>query len=435
MQQRPNLPSAAGFLGIFGIVLFFLPTLAAAAYHVKFIVGTESAGQPTDPDDLAVYNRLQVRGFPVTVSDDDTDNPGDASNYQLIVISATSFSNLVGTHYRDVTVPVLNWDVILNDDLALTGIDNNTQEATVTTGMIVTGGHYITSGMGTGSTVQLYNPGGSTCWSAYLPGSGQGLSELDPDLTTLVISQTAPNKALLTVGETGTQVYNGVVLQARRACIYLDDDFVYSSWSVLTATGVTLFDRTVDWLLGFDLLAPTPTSTPVTVSPSPTFTPGVWTTPTTTAVTSSPSPTFTPVTSVSVSPTFTNTALAMPSATPTFHPSTNASPMPASTRTPTPLAGSATVTPVTAATSAQVVPNPAWVGSRVFFQVDISEPANIEITLYNSAGERVAQSSAACPAGITRLPLETSQLATGIYFYHVRQNGQITSRNKLVLMR
>ncbi|MBM3878292.1 MAG: hypothetical protein FJ387_00980 [Verrucomicrobia bacterium] len=80
-------------------------------------------GDPNNlgPGDAGVQQRLESFGFEVVVVDDAASTTQDAVLKALILTSATVSSGSVTTKFRDVPVPVLNWEQALQDDYLLTG--------------------------------------------------------------------------------------------------------------------------------------------------------------------------------------------------------------------------------------------------------------------------------------------------------------------------
>jgi len=361
---------------------------AFAGYRAKMVVDGVSGGQPTDTDDLAVYNYLLNRGdFElVQAEDDNSDIPGNASGFNLIIISATVSSTNIGGDYKDVTPSVLCWEPNLNYDFNIVG-SALTLADSLTWGVISLG-HYITTPFV--GNVQILSSTHSV-WSAYTNGSGWGTQELDPDLQTLVVDYYNNSHALLTVGEAGVTVYNGDVLEGRRAFIYLDNTTASSTWSDLTSNGRELFGRTINWLLYWDLATPTPTAS---ASATPTN-----------------SATFT------VTPTITPTSTPTPVWTPTY----TVTP----TRTPRPFIPTATPTPFATApgvlTEGLVVyPNPARTGP-VSFQFAAERAGTAEFTIYNSAYQLVTSFACEVPAaGVCLRQWSVDSVAPGVYLCRVK---------------
>ncbi len=81
--------------------------------------------------DTAALNRLNVLGHTVTLVDDLASVTGDALGKNLVIISSTVGSGNVNTKFRDIILPVINYEAALHDDFRLT-----TDVDTVTRGTI-----------------------------------------------------------------------------------------------------------------------------------------------------------------------------------------------------------------------------------------------------------------------------------------------------------
>jgi len=59
----------------------------------------------------------------------------------------------------------------------------------------------------------------------------------------------------------------------------------------------------------------------------------------------------------------------------------------------------------------------------------------VSVTVYNAAGERVAEVKADCQPGIAQLSLDTASLSAGIYYYRISIDGNSREIKKLVLLK
>ncbi len=194
--------------------------------------------------------------------------------------------------------------------------------------------------------------------------------------------------------------------------------------------------------------APTPTST-TTPTFTPTHTPTV--TPTWTYTpTSTQTPTATPSSTFTATPTYTPTATptATASTTPTGTPSVSPTATITRTVTVTPSVTvtathtpTATMTPTLTVTATRVrgdgtiraFPIPAK--NRVRFFLSPEQDSEVRISLYNMAGERVAELGASMLEGPGELAWECSSVAPGIYLARVVVNGEVRKRIKLAVLR
>jgi len=65
----------------------------------------------------------------------------------------------------------------------------------------------------------------------------------------------------------------------------------------------------------------------------------------------------------------------------------------------------------------------------------MEEPGRVEISVYNLAGERVAELAGSLPQGPGELVWECGALAPGIYLARIRINGEQKRRFKLAVVR
>ena len=65
---------------------------------------------------MAIRNRLQSFGYTVQVVIDESVNATNATGKGLVLISSTVGSGNVTNKFRDVAVPVINWETALQDD-------------------------------------------------------------------------------------------------------------------------------------------------------------------------------------------------------------------------------------------------------------------------------------------------------------------------------
>ena len=112
-----------------------------------------------DAGDQAVLNRLQSLGYNMTVRDDNAVVTADADGKGLIVISSTVNSGYIGSKFTQTTVPVLNFEPWLYDDLKMTGQSENWHYGMVSNKnkvKILDSSHPIAGGLSWTQTVYSY---------------------------------------------------------------------------------------------------------------------------------------------------------------------------------------------------------------------------------------------------------------------------------------
>jgi hypothetical protein len=189
------------------------------------------AGSTTlNASDTALRNRLQTLGLSVTVKAASSTTSADATGKALVVISSTVTSGDVGSKFKSVTVPVLDWESSIYDDMALTPASGSlgTQGAQ-TQVSIATPSHPIANGLtgtqtvASSSTFSWGKPGAAAVKVANLPSDA--------------------SKSLIFTYDKGAALVDGTPAPARRVGFFLEDNTAVN----LTTTGWNLFNQAVTW--------------------------------------------------------------------------------------------------------------------------------------------------------------------------------------------
>lgn len=200
--------------------------------QVLLVVGVAT---PLGAGDLAVKNRLEgTIGATVTVVDDNNVVTADAAGKDLVIVSATVSPTKVGSKFRDVTVPVLTWEVELFDDMKMTGAAWGTDYGSrkfVNSTLIANTSHPMAGGLSgtqvvfsTSATAYWANPAASAAKVARIPGA-------------------AGSEHWMAWGyETGAAMV-GQNAPARRVGFFLNN----TSATLLTTEGWALFDAAYGW--------------------------------------------------------------------------------------------------------------------------------------------------------------------------------------------
>lgn len=200
--------------------------------EVLFVVGNTTLGT----GDQAVKDRLENELFcNVTLLDDDAVSSGaQLAGKDLVVISSTVSSFKVGTAYTSTTLPVVNWEKDLLDDLNMNGGVRG--EVTVTDLTIETdpdNGPFL-QGVGSGSTLTVYSSSGKMSWS-----------EPSGDVILIGTFASAPTgRHIFYAYDTGGAMASGTA-PGRRVALFLHDVEAAS----LNTDGWILFDNSIDWAL------------------------------------------------------------------------------------------------------------------------------------------------------------------------------------------
>ena len=306
---------------------------------------------PLPARDQSLVDRLTATGHTVVVRSETQSATGDASGKDLVIISDSITSGNVNTKFRDVAVPVINWEPALLDDMMMTGLAWGTDYgdlANQTQITIVDSSHPLAAG--SFGTIITTNNGQIYFW---------GVPSANADIVATLVGYS--NRAAIFAYESGASMV-GMNAPARRLAFFngYGPNFTAPAWS--------LWDAAVEWSLNCQA-TPTPippTATPVPPTATPTFTatpvpPTATPTFTATPVPPTATPTFTATPlPPTATPTFTATPVP-PTATPTF----TATPVPP-TATPTAIPGAATILRTGSAPLLDGVVDALWVGANSY---------------------------------------------------------------------
>lgn len=170
----------------------------------------------------------------------------DADGFDALIISATLNSGTVRGKYADLELPVLNWEQALMR--AQPGEFNLSNGGATPGGQleidIVDNTHFITEGLDLGILETTFVP------ETYSIGRG----DVGEGVRVLANLVDVPNDHAIMVAEKGAELLgtgapgSPAVAPERRVTLFLQD----TTFSELTDEGLTLFDRTIDWLLRAD---------------------------------------------------------------------------------------------------------------------------------------------------------------------------------------
>ena len=221
--------------------------------NVLFVVGSTTL----NTGDNAIKTRLQNLGYTVTVkaagsTSSTAIQTGDADGKALIVISSTVTPANVGTKFRNVPVPIVDWEFDLLDDLGMTGTTSGTDFGATTTTQtqlsIVNPTHPMAANLS--GTVAVITTASTFTWGKPNANAAK--------IATLTIDAT---KAVIFGYDNGTTM-PGLDAPARRVGLFMTDTTAAS----LTASGGALFDAAIKWAAE-TTTAPTITSLTPTSGP------------------------------------------------------------------------------------------------------------------------------------------------------------------------
>ncbi len=186
--------------------------------------------------DTAIRDRLQALGHTVSVITALSSASGDANGKDLVIISSTVTSGQIGTKFRDVTVPVINWETALQDEFLFTTGPNQGTATAQSTLNLVNAGHPLAAGLPSG--IRSVMSGTAT----------SGFSWGQPGGSPIIIARlnaAAPNdQPCIYAYEMGAAMLTGNA-PARRVHLFLQND----TFTNLNNDGKTLFDAAVSWAI------------------------------------------------------------------------------------------------------------------------------------------------------------------------------------------
>jgi hypothetical protein len=206
----------------------------------------DTANMTNGTGDLAIQNHLQSKGYIVQAMNDETATAGSATGKALVLTSSTVGSGTLGAKFRDVAVPVINWEHLVQDDFSFTRT-NTTDFGTLggqTTLNIADASHPLAAGLPAGprtvaatANFTWGEPGGSPAIIARLSDGSH---------------------PCLYAYETGAAMNVGTA-RARRVNLFLQND----TFVALNTDGLKLFDAAVSWAIGQPAVPPSWVQPPV----------------------------------------------------------------------------------------------------------------------------------------------------------------------------
>ena len=198
--------------------------------NVLFVVGDAASLVAAD---TAISNRLQINGYTVQVVSDEVATAANATGKALVLTSSTVGSTTLGAKFRDVAVPVINWEHAVQDDYGFTTAANLGTAGSQTTLNITNPGHPLAGGLSAGTRTIATGPVAFT-WGE--PGGSPII------ITRLSSGSTNP---CIYAYEAGAAMATGTA-PARRVNLFLQND----TFASLNADGLKLFDAAVSWAIG-----------------------------------------------------------------------------------------------------------------------------------------------------------------------------------------
>lgn len=234
-------PGAGWFSGVSGVG-YDVGAGSSGGAEILYVVNQQE-GPVGQAGDQSVIDRLTgTLGHVVTVVDDAAVTAADAEGKDLVMVSSTVLSSEVGTKFRNVTVPVINWERDLADDFLLSsaGTSIAAQTSITITGDGAT--HPLGAGLPAGAVVVRNNSGSISAASN---------TNRAPDA--VVVATSSSGQPVVMMVEEGMHLHGNVPAPADRFHLFLNDEGV----AALTANGLAIFDACVDHALR-DFTPPSP---------------------------------------------------------------------------------------------------------------------------------------------------------------------------------
>ena len=193
--------------------------------------------------DVSIVAHLATRGVTVNVIGTHDGNPHDpeqvAASHDLLLLSSSIRELDTAARYAQTTTPLIFWEPLLLETSRIPLSPGGGTRPEQTDIRIVEADHPMTAGLRVDQQLRVVRRP-DTLSVAYPP-SGPGVHVLARHLT--------GGDAALMVAEAGAELANGQPAQARTVFLFWHHDTFYRS----TGDAMGLFDRAVNWALGFPL--------------------------------------------------------------------------------------------------------------------------------------------------------------------------------------
>jgi hypothetical protein len=247
----PNVPA-----GAYSVVARITDALGASSDSppIKVVVGTVQSilfvtadpGPLTFAGDQAVYEHLLGRGYNVKLTTGTAvPDDGSAANGNVLVIqssslgSGTTVAAAGGSKFKNITIPVLEWESSNLDDFGFQEANGTATGADQTQINIVDASSQLAAGFPVGLRTVVTSP---QIFSQGTPVGARVVARNAADAT----------QALLFYYEKGDKGFADFVMPARRVFFFFQDNTATAA----NADGWKLFDASMDWLLGKSSVTP-----------------------------------------------------------------------------------------------------------------------------------------------------------------------------------
>ena len=261
----------SNFVRLILVGIFLFSFLSPTHAEKLLLVG----GQPdaAQGDDADVLDHLEALGHEVTYQTGDESEPGDADDYDAIIISSTLGSGSVRGKFQDAEKPIMQWEEALvrwehgdpdgnfrMSELSRNGQGRETDKIQIAESAV---GHPLTAGLPAGEH-EIFEDFNRTPqqFGQLAPGLIR-IAELDPEFAEEGVSfwtdadgndQEGPEFVLTAIdkgGELGPEG-EGFFAPEKRVNFPIED----VGFSILNENGIALFNCSLEWLLGRNCLGP-----------------------------------------------------------------------------------------------------------------------------------------------------------------------------------
>ena len=226
-------------------------TSAASGETIYFVGGDPDDGaggivETQFPHDGFVKEHLEDLGHDVFYQDGNTATTNFATQFDLLVISATLGSGEVRGKFNAISTPILQWEEALlhvqagNFPITVSGDDaNNGTDARAREIVITNNEHYITEGFPLGA-IEIAKLDAEQ--DIAMPWAANIVEEV----TSLATHPELTDRQVLTVFEAGTEWADNTIAPMDMVNFPIQDH----DFGNLNEIGLLLFNRSIDWLLG-----------------------------------------------------------------------------------------------------------------------------------------------------------------------------------------
>jgi Big-like domain-containing protein/carboxypeptidase family protein/IPT/TIG domain-containing protein/beta-propeller repeat-containing protein len=199
------------------------------ARNALLVVGSSNLGA----GDNAVKTRLQNLGYTVTVKvANNSLLSTDADGKTVIVVSSTVTANNVGSKFRHTSVPIVNWEFDIFDDMGMTGTVLNTDFGTTASTQnlnIINSSHPLAAGLALGQQ-QVVTTGTALTWG-------------NPTSNAAKIAWVTDTNKIVIFGYDAGVAMTSLNAPGRRVGLFMTDLTANS----FNTNGGALFDAAIKW--------------------------------------------------------------------------------------------------------------------------------------------------------------------------------------------